>query len=97
MIRVYWWLVDKASGLLDPDDRNAVLGEFSESGTSGAQALFDLLGLIVRRQLALWRDWHPWLALMGVVIPLGVLLSVACRGLAEGSATTLYLHINGWT
>jgi hypothetical protein len=39
MTPVCWWLVHKASGLLDPDERNAVLGDFSESGTSGAQAL----------------------------------------------------------
>jgi hypothetical protein len=97
MTQVCWWLVNKASGLLDPDERNAVLGDFSESGTSGAQALCDVVDLIVRRQLALWRDWHPWLALMGVVVPLGILLSVACRGLVEGSTTTFYLYVNGWT
>lgn len=97
MTGVCWWLVVKASGLLDPDERDAVLGDLFESGRSGAGALCDLLGLIVRRQLALWRDWHPWLALMGAVVPLGILLSVACRGLAEGSATTFYLYVNGWT
>jgi Carboxypeptidase regulatory-like domain len=94
---VCWWLVNKASGLLDPDERNAVLGDFSESGTTGAQALRDVVDLVVRRQLALWRDWNPWLALMGVVVPLSILLSLACRWLAEGSATTLYLYVDNWT
>jgi hypothetical protein len=97
MTQVCWWWVNKASGLLDPDERNAVLWDLSESGTSGAQALFDLLGLIVRRQLSLWGDWHPWLALTGVVVPVGSLLSLACRWLAEGSAATFYLYVNGWT
>lgn len=97
MSRVCWWLVTKASGMLDPDERDAVLGDFYESGESGAQALRDLLDLIVRRQLALWADWHPWLALTGVVAPVGVLLALECRMLAEVSATTFYMYVNGWT
>jgi hypothetical protein len=28
------------------------------------QALFGLMGLVLRRQVALWMDWRPWLALL---------------------------------
>jgi hypothetical protein len=52
-----------------------VRGDFAESGETGGQALRDLLGLVVRRQLALWKDWRPWLALFGLVGLVAVFLS----------------------
>jgi hypothetical protein len=82
---------------LEPDERDAVLGDFAESGVTGGRALRDLLGLVIRRQAALWKDWRPWLALLLVVAPFGMLLSLVCREWAEGSATTFYLYVNGWT
>ncbi len=75
MIRISWRLVDVVSRLLDPDERDAVRGDLAESGVTGAKALLDLLGLVARRQAALWKDWRPWLVLLGIVVPLGVLLS----------------------
>jgi hypothetical protein len=54
------------AGMLEPDERNAVLGDLAESGESGIRALYELLGLIARRQVSLWRDWRPWLALIGL-------------------------------
>ena len=41
------WLVDKLSRTLEPDERDAVRGDFAESGVSGGQALHDLLGLVL--------------------------------------------------
>lgn len=72
-----WWLVGKLSRLLEPDERDAVRGDFAEAGVSGGRALRDLLGLVVRRQAALWKDLRPWLALVGLVAPVGYLLSLA--------------------
>ena len=69
-----WWLVDKLSRTLQPDERDAVRGDLAESGVSGGQALRDLVGLVVRRQAALWKDWRPWLALVGIVGLVGALL-----------------------
>ncbi|HXR77165.1 MAG TPA: hypothetical protein VN737_14400 [Bryobacteraceae bacterium] len=71
MNRICWSLVDVLSRTLDPDERAAVLGDFSESREAAPQALRNLLGLVVRRQAALWKDWRPWLALVGVVGILG--------------------------
>ena len=31
--------------------------------------------LAIRRQAGLWRDWHPWLALLGVAVFTGHYLS----------------------
>ena len=97
MTRIGWWFVDRVSRMLEPGERDAVLGDFAESGLTAAPALRDLLGLIIRRQAALWKDWRPWLALLLVVAPFGILLSLICRYLAEGSATTFYLYVNAWT
>ena len=54
-----WWLVDVLSHALRPGERDAVRGDFAESGETGAQALRGLLGLVVRRQTEVWRDWPP--------------------------------------
>jgi hypothetical protein len=48
--------------MLDSDERLAVRGDLEESGETGLQAVWDVLGLVVRRQAALWKDWRPWLA-----------------------------------
>jgi hypothetical protein len=70
MTRICWLLVDIVSRMLEPGERDAVRGDFAESGHTGGQALRDVLGLVVRRQAALWEDWRPWLALVGLVVPL---------------------------
>jgi hypothetical protein len=97
MSRISWWLVDTVSRLLEPDEREAVRGDFMESGVSGGQALLDVLGLVIRRQAALWVDWRLWLGLVGVVVPLGMLLSHVSRRWADGSAVYAWLYVNNWT
>jgi hypothetical protein len=90
-------LTEVLSRTLDPDERDAVLGDFEESGEQGGQQLRDLLGLIARRQAALWKGWQPWLALASLVIPIGILLSRECRHLASGSAIYSWMYLNNWT
>lgn len=58
MTNFCWRLVDLLSRMLKRDERDAVLGDQAESGVSGGQALRDLLGLIARRQVALWQEWQ---------------------------------------
>lgn len=82
MTEISWWLVDAVSRILESDERDAVLGDFAESGVRGGKALRDLLGLVLRRQAALWKDWRPWVALFGVVGPVGVVLSRRAFGLS---------------
>jgi hypothetical protein len=75
MIRICWWFVDIVSLMLEPDDRDAVRGDYEESGEPCGRALRGLVSLIIRRQLALWKEWRPWLALVGLVGIVAVLLS----------------------
>jgi hypothetical protein len=82
--------------MLEPDERNAVRGDFAESGETSGQALRGLLGLVLRRQTALWRNWRPWLALVGAVAPFGILLSLLSRRMAQSSAVTSWLYLNNW-
>ncbi|MDA1313072.1 MAG: hypothetical protein O2968_07040 [Acidobacteria bacterium] len=74
MTRACWWLADKLSRTLEADERDAVRGDFAESGATGGQALREMLGLAARRQAGLWRDWRPWLALIGIAVPTAVIL-----------------------
>ncbi len=75
MTRICWRLVDILSRLLDADERRAVCGDLAESEESIGRALRDVLGLIFRRQIGLWTEWQPWLALLGVACLAGVPLS----------------------
>jgi hypothetical protein len=75
MNHVCWWIVDILSRTLESDERDAVRGDLAETGATGGQAMRDVLGLVVRRQAALWKDWHPWLALVGLVGIAAALLS----------------------
>jgi hypothetical protein len=80
MNRFCCWLVDLLSRPLAPDERDAVRGDFAESGESAGQALRGLIGLVVRRQIALWRDWRPWMAPVGLVAPVALVLSQSSSG-----------------
>ena len=92
--RVCWGLVEISSRMLESAEREAVCGDLAESGETGGRALRDVLGLVVRRQAALWTDWRPWLALVGLVVPLGMLLSIVSKGTADGSAVYLWMYAN---
>jgi hypothetical protein len=78
-----WPLVELVSQFLDRDEREVVLGDLLESNESSSAALFDVLGLILCRQTALWNDSRPWLASLGIAVPASYLLayvstSVSC-------------------
>jgi hypothetical protein len=96
MTRTCWWLVDVVSRALEPGERDVVCGDFAESGESGGRALRDVLGLVCRRQAALWKDWRPWLVLVGLIVPLGMLLSIVSSITASQSATYIWLYANNW-
>jgi hypothetical protein len=91
-----WWLVEVVSRSLQPGERDVVRGDLAESGETGKQALRGLLGLVLRRQAALWMDWRPWLVLAGLVAPLGILLSLISRRVADGSAIPIWEYTTNW-
>src|SRR5262249_43945824 len=91
-----WRLVDVVSRLLEPDEREAVCGDLTESGASGGQALVELLGLVARRQASQWAHVAPWLACIGIAVPMGALLSHVSRFWADGWAIDAYVWLNAW-
>jgi hypothetical protein len=97
MNRVCWWCVDLLSGTLAPEEGEAVRGDLAEAGETGRHALGDLLGLVVRRQATLWNGWRPWLGLVGLVIPLGLLLGLSLRRAAFETAIYAWFYVNNWT
>jgi len=96
MTRISCPLVDAVSRLLEPDERDAVLGDLKESGETGGQALRGILGLILRRQAEVWKDWRSWLVLVSLVIPLAWLLSIAANLTAGASAVYIWSYLNNW-
>ncbi len=96
MTRICWWLADNVSRMLELDERDAVQGDLAESGETGRQALYAILGLTLRRQAELWKNWRPWLILMSLVVPLAWLLSIAARLTANMSAVYLWSYLNNW-
>ncbi|HVY92088.1 MAG TPA: hypothetical protein VHA14_05050 [Bryobacteraceae bacterium] len=91
MRRALWWLAELLSQALSPGEQHAVMGDLSESGVSGIRALCDVFGLVIRRQLAPWSDWRPWLGLFGLALPVGILLTLNTF-MIDGAAD-LYLWI----
>ena len=109
MTRRAWTLAGLAGRLLDPGERDAVLGDIMESGEGGLRALFGILGLAVRRQALLWRQWRPWCAAFAIALPGSLILMGASlaayrawrQGLAAsfpvGVERTLLLAAWAWT
>lgn len=68
-----WW-VEWLSRGLSAGDRETVLGDLAEAGETGGDALLSVAGLLVRRQLLVWRNWRPWVAAFGLAMPASFLL-----------------------
>ncbi len=96
MKQISWQLVHMFSAILDQSEREAVLGDFAESAETGSKALRDTLGLVIRRQAAIWADWRPWLTLAVLIIPLGMVLSVLSCSTAAWSAVYTWMYGNNW-
>jgi hypothetical protein len=90
-------LVDLMARMLEPDERDAVCGDLAESRETGARQLREVAGLVARRHAALWFDWRPWLALAGLALPLGLMLSLFARSVEAESATYAWMFANWWS
>jgi hypothetical protein len=82
-------LVELAARLLEPDERDAVLGDLAEAGEGGVSTLLGVLGLVARRQAGLWGDWRPWLALVGLV----GLVAPRLWNISSGLGMDLFMNI----
>jgi hypothetical protein len=96
MTSLAWRLVHAAAHLLDAVDRETLLGDAAESGASPTRALCDVLGLAARRHVTAWGDWRPWLLLVTIVLPLGVLLSIVSRFWIDEAVWTIHLYAQHW-
>jgi hypothetical protein len=97
MTRLSAWLIDHLSWLLRNDERDAVQGDLAEMRLTGGRAVRDVLGLVIRREVALWIDWRPWLALLGLALPLGFVLSFVAHSVATDSAMYIWMYSDWWT
>lgn len=89
-----WRAVEWIAGALDRTEREAVLGDFAESGERWNRAIWDVFGLVIRREAALWRSPRPWPVLIVLVIPLGLLISVISRISSGGAAVYVWMYAN---
>ena len=76
MTSTLWPLVELAARPLECDEREAVLGDALESGDGTWQTLSSVFGLVLRRQLLLWKSWRPWLAVFVLGLPGAYLLMI---------------------
>jgi hypothetical protein len=81
-----WWLIERVARLLEPDEREAVLGDLAEGESPGLRGLLDVLGLVLCRQVARW-DWRSGLmgaglSFGGSLMLMGISVSVSSNGLA---------------
>lgn len=96
MNQLWWWVVEPVSRFLEHDEREAVLGDLEESRQTGPRALLDVLDVVIRRQARLWMGWRPWLVLFGMILPIGMLLSILSRQTSDRSAVYLWMYANNW-
>ena len=86
MTSLGWSVVTTTALLLEPCEREAVLGDIAESESDVWRGFEDVAGLALRRQLQLWRDWRPWLATFGLALPCSFLFmgfSLSVSGMAR--------------
>ncbi|MGA8036586.1 MAG: hypothetical protein WA823_18110 [Candidatus Acidiferrales bacterium] len=85
----HWSLVEAAALLLEPREREVVLGDLAETGERASRAVLAVFGLIVRRQVAAWREWRPWLAAFGLAMPGSFFLMGASVAVSWGVAAVV--------
>jgi hypothetical protein len=71
---VCWWLEQAVAWVLEPAEREAVLGDVAESDRPRWRDLAGIAGLVARRQFKLWRTAQAWLGVLGLLVPLAELL-----------------------
>jgi hypothetical protein len=77
-------------------ESEAVLGDLAESSESGPKAMASVFGLVIRRFLAFWQDWRPWVALTALILPLSLLLSTVSQTAMGESAVYTWMYVNNW-
>src|SRR5262249_10632498 len=92
--RACWSLALWLSSTLERTEREAVVGDLAECGESGGRALVNVVGLVIRRQAAVWKDSHLWVVLFLLVIPFSFMLCTVAGGVATVSAIYTWMYAN---
>src|SRR5271168_4634852 len=69
-----WRWVVAVAGMLEPREREYVLGDLAESDGGAWRGLQEVVGLAARRHLELWANWRPWAASFGLALPASLFL-----------------------
>jgi hypothetical protein len=77
-------------------DREAVLGDLTESGESGGRAIVNILGLVVRRWTTDLFDMQVWFAVGFCILPISYLLSAIAQNTAGIGAVYSWMYLNNW-
>lgn len=94
--RKSWPVVLWLSEFLSQPEREAVLGDLTENGDSAGRAIANVLGLVVRRQTAVFWDIRLWFAVAFVVLPASYFLSAIAEGTAGEGAVYSWMYLNNW-
>lgn len=88
------WITRRVSRLLSPADRAIAQGDLAELNVTGWRALREMLGLAFLRQAQLWKNWRPWVALIGIACLAGAVLSrlVFAMDVVIGANVRAYWH-----
>lgn len=74
MRNISWKVIEAIALQLTPTEREIVLGDLLETRESAWRGTREILGLVIRRQLQLWKRGSPWLAGPGLALPCSFLL-----------------------
>ncbi|HEX4485362.1 MAG TPA: hypothetical protein VH088_03800 [Terriglobales bacterium] len=91
-----------AAFLLQPDEREAVLGDLEEASESVLRSTLGVLGLVIRREASVWKNWRPWLSALGIALPFSFLLMGFSLSVSQRSQSIHYqlivpvLLLVGW-
>lgn len=88
------YLLGVVLGALDKDEREVVCGDLLEARESPTASVFQVLSLVIKKQMVLWAEWQPWLVLATVAFPLAVVLSQTAKDFAGWSAIYSWMLIN---
>jgi len=91
-----WAVALWLSRFLCQADREAVLGDLTESGESGGGAIANILGLVVRRWMTDLFDMQVWFAVGFFILPISYLLSAIAQNTAGIGAVYSWMYLNNW-
>jgi hypothetical protein len=81
---------------LEPEEREAVLGDLAESQEAGLRAVWEVLNLAARRQAGIWRRWRPWPVAIVLVIPTALILSAVAGYMSHLAGIYGWMYLANW-